>query len=354
MSPVIPSTMKALVIEDDPRRVEVKDHPVPSIADDEILVKTVAVSQNPTDFKHVDWVHIGRRGSVLGCDFSGIVVKVGKNVTSRKVGDRVSGFVHGGAWPDEGAFAEYLRTPAELVWPVPDSLKHEEAATLNCAFWTAVQALFHSTRLGLVEPPEKAKNSEWVLIYGGSSSVGQCAVQLAHLAGYKVVSTASPRNHELVKSLGADTVFDYRDPEVVSKIKQATGDAVKHVLDTISEGDSQRISAESLGPQGGKVIVLLKPQPEATSRKDVKLQHTLLYTVLGREFDYGPGADYPVAPEDRAHMVQFLKKIPKFIEDGSIKPLKVRLWEGGLNAIPEGLQYMREGKVSAEKIVYRI
>ncbi len=81
---------------------------------------------------------------------------------------------------------------------------------------------------------------------------------------------------------------------------------------------------------------------------------TLLYTVLGREFDYGPGADYPVAPEDRAHMVQFLKKVPKFIEEGSIKPLKVRLWEGGLNAIPEGLQYMREGKVSAEKIVYRI
>lgn len=101
----------------------------------------------------------------------------------------------GGTFADSGAFAEYVRTPAELAWPVPeDTLSHEEAATFGCAyvlqslrlhellgrdcgvlragmrgrFWTAVQALYHPGRLGLVEPPETVAGEEWVYIHGGS------------------------------------------------------------------------------------------------------------------------------------------------------------------------------------------
>ena len=99
-----------------------------------------------------------------------------------------------------------------------------------------MQALFHPTRLGLVEPPKKTEKGEWIIIYGGSSkrpsivgsththhtsppgSVGMFAIQLAHLAGYKVATTASPRNHELVKSLGADLVVD------VSGLRSTCGD----------------------------------------------------------------------------------------------------------------------------------
>ena len=63
------------------------------------------------------------------------MVKTGKNVSSRKVGEHVAGFVHGGAFSDEGAFAEYVKTPADLVWPVPDNtLDHDQAATLGCAY----------------------------------------------------------------------------------------------------------------------------------------------------------------------------------------------------------------------------
>ena len=59
-------------------------------------------------------------------------------------------------------------------------------------------------------------------------------------------------------------------------------------------------------------------------------------------------------PEDRAKLVEFLKKVPGLVKEGKIKPLPIKFWEGGLDSIPAGLQYMREGKVSAEKIVYRI
>ena len=79
---------------------------------------------------------------------------------------------------------------------------------------------------------------------------------------------------------------------------------------------------------------------------------TLIYTSLGRAFTLG--GYYPESPDDRAHMASFLKKLPGIVSTGLIKPNPVKLWDGGLDAINEGLQHMREGKVSGEKIVYRI
>ncbi|PCH36497.1 GroES-like protein [Wolfiporia cocos MD-104 SS10] len=270
--------MKALIVQEG-KTVALKDHPVPPVGDDDILVKTVALAQNPTDWKFVDFVQ--KAGTILGCDWSGYVVQAGKNVTTPKVGDHVAGFVQGGTYTDGGAYAEYIRTSAELSWVVPEgTVSHEQAATLGCAFWTAVQALYHPTRLGLVEPPAKVDKEQWVFVYGGSSSVGQYAIQLAHLSGYKVATTASPRNFELVKSLGADVVFDYKDPDVVSKIKAATGDSIKDALDTISLVDSQALSARVIAPGGGTLVLLLAPKPEAKVRDDVKVFRTSRLPLL--------------------------------------------------------------------------
>ncbi|KAH9928552.1 GroES-like protein [Epithele typhae] len=352
MTSSIPTTMKAAVIEEG-HKFSIKSHPVPPVGDNDILVKTVAVALNPTDWKHVDFT--GIPGAIVGCDFSGTVVKVGSAVTNLSVGQQVAGFVHGSAFSDEGAFAEYVKTPADLVWPIPEgAFSHEEAATIGCAFWTAAQALFHPTRLGLVEPPSKTDKEEWIFIYGGSSAVGQCAVRLAALAGYKVVATASPRNFDLVKSLGASAVFDYRAPDVIDQIKAATGGTLAKAVDTISEKDSQRICAESMGPAGGHVVLVLFRVPEATQRTDVAFKTTLIYTSLGREFTFAGTMHFPVSEEDRAHMVSFLEKVPELVKSGAVKPLPIKAWEGGLDGLADGLQYMREGKVSAEKIVYRL
>ena len=92
----------------------------------------------PYSYLHAGWLadvdDNGKPGTVLGVDFSGTVVKVGKDVASPKVGDHVAGFVHGACFEDEGAFAEYIKTPADLVWVVPkDTLSHDEASTLGCA-----------------------------------------------------------------------------------------------------------------------------------------------------------------------------------------------------------------------------
>ena len=127
----------------------------------------------------------------MGWDVSGEIVQVGKNVTARKVGERVAAFVHGGYWRDRGAFSEYVKVQGELLWVVPEKTSFEEAATLSCGWvkksrtrslgdvltfceraWTVVQSLFSPTRLGLVEPDTEGipiPRNEWVFVYGGSS-----------------------------------------------------------------------------------------------------------------------------------------------------------------------------------------
>ncbi|KAH9840991.1 GroES-like protein [Rhodofomes roseus] len=344
--------MQAVVIREG-RTFAIQDHPIPLIDDNDVLVRVVAVAQNPSDWKFIDSSQ--NVGTIVGCDWSGQVVQRGKNVEKPGLGEHVAGFAMGGTFVDSGAFAEYVKAPAELVWTVPQGvLSHEQAATMNGGVCTAAQCLYHPQRLGLVEPPDRADGSEWVLIYGGSSSVGQYAIQLAHLSGYKVVTTASPHNFELVKSLGADAVYDYNDPDVVATIKRATGDSVRYAIDTQSTKDTQQLCARAMGASGGKLILMFPPTFKAKKlRKDVEFIPTLVYTALGRPFVLGPQAQYAAQPKDRAQIASFLKKMADLVRDGLVVPNRIKFWEGGMQAIPEGLQYMRDGKVSGEKIVYR-
>ncbi|EKM59886.1 uncharacterized protein PHACADRAFT_88172 [Phanerochaete carnosa HHB-10118-sp] len=343
--------MKALITQAN-KTAKIEVVPVPEIDDDEVLVKVVGVAQNPTDWHHISL--FTNVGTICGCDWSGYVVKTGKNVTSPAVGDHVASFVFGGMYKDRGAFAEYAKTSADLTWKVPEgTLSHEEAATMGGAYWTAVQALFHPARLGLVEPPKKVDKEEWILVYGGSGSVGMFAIQLAHLAGYKVVTTASPRNHALCKEFGADAVFDYKDPSAIEKIKKLTNNSIRVGLDAISQPDTLKFSVETFGADGGKLLTIL-PQDVPGLRSDVKLQLTVIYSSLGREFVYGHMMAFPASEEDRAHMVNFLKKTPELVKSGQVKPNPTKLFDGGLEGTEAGLKYMAEGKHSGEKIVYHL
>ncbi|TCD67256.1 hypothetical protein EIP91_000333 [Steccherinum ochraceum] len=311
----IPATMKAVITQAD-KTIAVEEVPVPTIDDDEVLVKVTANAQNPTDWKHVRYVTIP--GSICGVDYAGTIAKVGKAVTTYAVGDRVAGFVHGGQYTDRGAFAEYVKTPAELTWKVPDNLTDEAAATLGCGAWTAVQTLYYPGYLGLVEPPAKTDKGEWIFIYGGSTSVGMFAIQFAHLSGYKVATVASPKHHDLLKSYGADVVVDV-------------------------------FSVKTFGSGAGKLITILVVKPEAQAvRSDVQITASLLYTVLGRAW-----GTVHAQPDHRKHIAAFLTKFPGLFKSGAIKPNPTKLFEGGLHAVSEGFEYMIAGKNSGEKIVFK-
>lgn len=199
-------------------RASWKDVPVPTISDNEILIKVRAVALNPTDCKHID--AISPPSCIVGCDFVGEVSKVGPNPAKPwKVGDRVAGAVHGGLYPDRGSFAEFLKTDSDIVWGVPDEIDDAAAATYGVSALTAMTAL--NARLGLPwldqlsEPVQGSTGTARIIfIHAGSTSAGLFTMQLAKAIGYTVVTTASPHSFDLVKRYGADAVFNYRDLNV--------------------------------------------------------------------------------------------------------------------------------------------
>ncbi|KAL1940843.1 hypothetical protein VTO73DRAFT_7884 [Trametes versicolor] len=339
---VLPKSMKALVVLSY-KTASVQDHPIPVIYEDEVLIRVIAVALGPPDLRALEFTPTA--GTVLGCDLAGVIVQVGKNVATRKVGERVAAFVHGGNNAEHGAFAEYAKSTADLVWPIPESLSFEEAATISIG-----QAFYHKGRLELPEPGAFSfEKDEWIFVYGGSSSCGQYAIQFARASGFKVVTTSSPRNFDLLKSLGATAVFDYHDVDVVDKIKAATGNSIQYGLDAIGLPETQELSQKVFGPAGGKLITLLWAN-KTRVREDVALSFTLVCTGLGRAFSK-PGAHFPVSPEDTAQMITSVTMIQRLVEQGRLKPNPVKLLPGGLAAISEGLKFLEEGKVSGEKVV---
>jgi NADPH:quinone reductase-like Zn-dependent oxidoreductase len=181
-----------------------------------------------------------------------------------------------------GAFSEYLVTDAELqAVPIPGGWSFEEAAQLGVSPLTALQCLHES--LELPSPFEARSTAEQpqrtILIWGGSSALGQYAIQFAKLGGLRVVTTASSKNFDLLKGLGADEVFDYRDEGVVEKIRAATGNALDIAVDTVSEGKTPAQVTGAIGDKGGKVAAIL---PYASPRPNVKVAFSILNNLLRR------------------------------------------------------------------------
>lgn len=159
--------------------------------------------------------------------------------------------------PENGAFQLYTVGFAALSCKIPDSISYEDASVLPLAISTAASALYMKDFLKLPYPSIGAKPSgKSVLVFGGSSSVGALGVQLAAASGVKVIATASPRNHALVKSLGATEVFDHKDPDAVEKITKALKSAgdVTGVYDAIGLSSGRKLCAEVLQKFGGGMI----------------------------------------------------------------------------------------------------
>lgn len=121
-------------------------------------------------------------------------------------------------------------------------------------------------------------------MYGGSTSVGLFTIQVAKMYGYKVISTSSPHNANLVRSYGADHVVDYHDAEkCISEIKEITGGGVSIGLDAVSTSDSFKISLGAFKQGGGVLSCVIWPSEEDKAlRSDVEIKMVVMYTTFGR------------------------------------------------------------------------
>jgi NADPH:quinone reductase-like Zn-dependent oxidoreductase len=189
-----------------------------------------------------------------------------------------------------------------MAWLVPENLPRDHAAALSVVLATAADAIVNLFGLSLPGDGSKAtqKGKGSILVWGGSSSVGICTIQLARAAGSReILVTASPGRHELLKSLGATACFDYASPSVVAEIKaavEARNSEIMYAIDAVGTPTSAK-QVESCS--GDPTILVSTTQtfgrfqmPFATRSRDVQIRIPGLTQVI----------DIPSQPEQAARM----------------------------------------------------
>ncbi len=238
-------TMKAIVYRcyGGPEVLKLEDIAKPAVADDRVLIKVHAAGVNPLDWHYLRGLPYIMRGDVgvgapkdirMGVDFAGTVEAVGKSVTRYKPGDEV----FGGAG---GSFAEYVTVRESRALAMkPANMNFDQAAAVGIAGVTALQALRDK---GALRPGQK------VLINGASGGVGTFAVQIAKSMGADVTGVCSTRNVDLVRSLGADHVVDYKQDNFTQLATR-----YDLIIDNIGNHDLSDLR-RVLTPEGSVVIV---------------------------------------------------------------------------------------------------
>ncbi|MDL2406123.1 NADP-dependent oxidoreductase [Rhizobium calliandrae] len=227
--------------------VVAEDIPVPDVGPDEVLIRVAAAGVNPLDLKLIT----GHAAAyfpltfpyIPGTDLAGTVEQAGPLAARWRPGDRV---IARPAPTRGGAFAEFAAVPVSQVAAAPTSLSLETAAGLPTAAATAWQALFETAHL---------ERGQTVFIHTAAGGVGSFAVQLARVAGARVIATASAANADLVRELGALRAVDYRTQDFAADL-----DDVDIVLDTIG-GETQQRSFSILRP-GGMLVSIVSPPDE--------------------------------------------------------------------------------------------
>lgn len=358
--------MKAAVVPisiKDNHFTEIKDIPKPEIKDDEILIKAKACAINPIDWKHIVY-QMSKPGDVAGSDVSGIVEQVGSDVTNFKKGDFVSSFVMGNMSPMSGAFAEYAAASPQATIKYDHDLNNaptikpstidsfEGAASITMGLTTIAQSFSHSLNIAKHKSP-----GDSILIWSGATATGTVAIQIAKLVyNLKVITTASPRNHEYLKELGADYTLDYKDPNIVEKLKLLGH--IKFGLDTIAspqtfqklydatQGTPEVYLDSLLGLDGSSIKT--DPAREAT----VHWGHTMGYLCVLKEKALG-STTYVQTPELLNDYNNWWENVMPTIIN-KIKHANLKILPNGLESANEGLQMSKENKVSGEKLVFRI
>ena len=250
--------------------LEIIDVLSPKNNDDEILVNVKAAAINPLD----NMIIRGEVKSIvpyktplrMGNEFAGIVVKVGKNVTRFKEGDKVYGRM---PLSKIGAFSEYITIKEDAVALMPDYLTFNQAATIPLAALTALQAF------DLMD----YNKGDSLFISGGTGSFGSLAIPIAKSLGFKVITSGSLRNKERVIQLGVDEFFDYKTENYEDVLTD-----VDCVLDTIGEKELEK---EFKILKNGGSLVSLKglPNKDFAQRMGMSFFKKMLFSIAGRKYD---------------------------------------------------------------------
>jgi NADPH:quinone reductase-like Zn-dependent oxidoreductase len=306
----------------------VDDVAQPTVKAGEILIRVKAAALNPLDWKlirgDIPYLSI-KPGTVVGLDVAGLVEAFGPNCgeeTSLKVGDEI----FASAMVNKGAFAEYCTVPAAAVYKKPKNCTFQEAASLPCVGLTALQ--------GLVTYG-KFKSGMSVCVLGGTGNVGSLAIQMAKTMGASHVY-ATGSSVDLLKSLGADTIINYKEQNVEDAL---AGKNIDIVLDTVG-GIEGWTTAKRCLKQGGTFVTTV-----GDGGSFVPMVAGLVWRTA-QSFFGSPKYHFMVASPVQEDM----KKLAEMVESGNVKPLldsqQFELTTESIHAmIKAGLSHQTKGKL---------
>ncbi|PEM57066.1 NADP-dependent oxidoreductase [Bacillus wiedmannii] len=329
--------MKAMIIDKYGKvPMRMAEVPTPEINEYEVLAEIHAASINPIDFKirdgKVKMLLKYEMPLILGNDFSGVIVKVGSKVTRFKTGDAIY------ARPRKnkiGTFAEYIAIHEDDIALKPKNLSFEEAASIPLVGLTSYQALHDIMQL---------KKGQKILIHAGSGGVGTFAIQLAKIMGATVTTTASEAGADLVKSLGADKIINYKTEKFEEILKDYDA-----VFDTI--GGTTLEKSFNIIKSGGN-IVSVSGVPNARFGKEFGsgFFKTLLFSLASKK----------LTALEKKHNAQYsflfmkpsgdqLRTIANYIEAGKIKPVIDRVFP--FEDAQKAMEYSEAGRAKGKIIV---
>jgi NADPH:quinone reductase-like Zn-dependent oxidoreductase len=317
-----------------PDVVSVRDVERPEPGDGEVLVRVVAASVNRGDldalYPRWSFIRLGYglrapRASArhVGIDVAGVVEALGEGVTTLDVGDRVFSDLSVAAGRATGAFAEYVRAPAEALARVPEGWSFEDAA---CLPHSAIIAI-HAFR---PRGDRRLKGGDRVMVVGASGNVGPFVIQLAKSGGAHVTGVASGDKLDFVRSLGADEVIDYRTTDYTRPAQR-----YDWIVDVNAHHPLRRWVA-ALNPGGVYVCYAGSTWWLLSSA----FLGPLLSRVTGKRL--GLGFIPPFRPD-------YVAELKKLAEDGVFRPVIDRRF--ALDDVVAALRYVDEGKASGKVIV---
>ena len=332
--------MKAFIVDryGSKERLRAGDMPDPELREDEVLVEVHAAGVNMLDAKirngEFKLILPYRPPFILGHDVAGVVVRVGPRVRRFKAGDEVY------ARADDfriGAFAEYIGVKEDSLAIKPSVLTMEQAASIPLVGLTAWQALIEKADL---------KKGQKVFIQAGSGGVGTFAIQLAKHLGATVATTTSSANVELVKSLGADVVIDYK--------KDAFEDLLRDYDAVLNSQDEKTLEKSLRVLKGGGKLISISGPPDPEFGEEIRSPWFLKLIMRLLSFR--------IRRKARRRSITFaflfmkpsgkqLREITRLIESGAIRPVVDRVFP--FESTNEAMAYV-EGGHAKGKVVVRV
>jgi len=328
------------------------DIPQPTASDlkpTQLLIKVHVSGSNPKDWKLPLFVP-AQSNKNTGDDIAGTVTAVGTSVTEFRIGDRVAAF-HEMTTP-HGSFAEYAIAHEHTTFPIPPSTTFEQAATIPLAAMTAAVGLY--TALHLPEPwnhdsEVRARCAGGVAVYGAASAVGAYTIKLLRKSRiHPIIAVAGngiPFVETLIDRSKGDTIIDYREggDAIVSGLKAAipSGQTLRYAYDAVSDHGSYGYLCQVLDTKAGSHLTVVLPGKKFEGiPQGVELSVTMVGSVhakSNREFGYA-----------------WFRLFGMGLKEGWFTPHPHEVVAGGLGGVEEGLSRLKEGKVSAKKMVFRI